>query len=475
MRLTAAQIAAFSGAETLIAAPDGQPALTSFAWDSRALESGGLFVALPGERYDGNDFILAACERGAAAILATREPDRRMRAAAEAAGATLLRVRDGQRALARLATAWRQMIAPEVVAITGSSGKTTTRELAAAVAAQVFETHASLANYNNELGVPATVLSASEASEVLIVELAMRGLGQIAELAAIAQPRIGVLTNVGCAHLELLGSREAIARAKAELIEALPDGRGVAILNGDDAYTPFIRELAGVEQRELQTVSFGLGSHNDVRAAHIVYDATGAPSFELWLPGVPEPLFVALQLPGEHSVRNALAAAAVGASLAIAPALIAEALASVVPPPLRQARLVLSNGTVVLDDSYNANPDSVRAALAVLAAYPSERTHIAVLGDMLELGPDEYDLHRDIGTRVRESGVDVLIAVGKRSRAIVEGARAAGMSADALFDVADVHEALTTLRPLLANAPIVLVKASRSMGLDQIAEELSRP
>jgi UDP-N-acetylmuramoyl-tripeptide--D-alanyl-D-alanine ligase len=474
MRLTASQIASASRAETRVSTGDPDYPLRSFTWDSRSIQPGALFIALPGERCDGNDCIIEAFRRGAAVVLASRPPTPSERAAAQAASATLLVAHDGLAAFGHLATVWRRSITAKVVGITGSSGKTSTRELVAAVSATGFSTLESLANHNNEIGVPATVLKAQETTEVLVVEMAMRGLGQIAALCEIAQPHIGVITNVGDAHLELLGSREAIARAKAELIDALPEERGIAILNGDDPYSPAIRGSERVVQRHLRVMAYGLGAHNEVRAAHISYDAAGRPSFELWLPGHPEPLPTRLRLPGEHSVRNALAAAATGLSLGIAGRAIIGALEQVEPPPLRQVRRELAGGTVILDDSYNANPDSMRAALGVLAHHPKDQRHIAVLGDMFELGPDELALHHAIGAVACESGVDLLLTIGERALALAEGARQAGLAPEAVVSVATVEEAIALLRLQLPFAPVILVKASRSMRLERIAEELSQ-
>ncbi|MDR2196654.1 MAG: UDP-N-acetylmuramoyl-tripeptide--D-alanyl-D-alanine ligase [Coriobacteriales bacterium] len=472
MRLKIEQIAAFSQATVAVAARDDQRYLTGFTWDSRTLVPGDLFVALPGERVEGNDFIAEAVRRGAAAVLASRAPSDAEGALARERGAAILLVEDGVLAFARLAAAWRNTISPELIAVTGSSGKTSTREMIAAICSQSFETLASSANHNNEIGLPASLLAAMPTTEVLVLEMAMRGLGQIAELCRIARPRLGVITNVGTAHLEMLGSREAIARAKAELVSGLPDGRGVAFLNGDDAFSPFIREVAHTAARDIRVVSFGLSAHNDVRASHISYNACGEASFDLWLPGFPEPWPVTLTMPGEHSVKNALAAAAVGAELSIAPAAIVLALEALKPLPLRQNRVRLTDGTVILDDSYNANPDSMRAALALLLQQPKDLVRVAVFGDMLELGSREDEFHRKLGASAATGGVDMLITVGKRARSYALGAREAGMNADAIFVCSTIDEALVVLRERLTRASVILVKGSRALGLERITEEM---
>jgi UDP-N-acetylmuramoyl-tripeptide--D-alanyl-D-alanine ligase len=474
MQLTISEVAGLSGAETVVASPGPGQALDSFCWDSREIgASGSLFVAIPGERLDGNDFIVQAIERGASCVMASRPPSQEEQAAAQRHHAALLYVDDSIIALQRLAAAYRGRLGAKTVGITGSSGKTSTRLLVEAVLSQGFKTVASIGNRNNELGVPATVLSADMDTEVLVIEMAMRGIGQIDELCDIARPDIGIITNIGPAHLELLGSKQNIAKAKAELISALPDRRGIAILNGDDAYSSLIRELAQTQQRGLQVLQFGLQRQNDIRADHIEFDAQGHPSFDLWLTDA-RPRRISLRLQGRHSVLNALSAAACGIALGMGAEQISAALAAAQPAPMRQVSQELPDGSLLIDDSYNANPDSMRVALEVLAQQ-AKRPHVAVLGDMGELGKTEAQLHRDVGAIVAQTSVDHLIAVGSLARHYVEGAVQAGMPASQASCCDDIEEALALLAPsapLRGSAPVILVKASRFMGLERVVERL---
>jgi UDP-N-acetylmuramoyl-tripeptide--D-alanyl-D-alanine ligase len=299
--------------------------------------------------------------------------------------------------------------------------------------------------------------------------MAMRGIGQIEELCTIARPQIGIVTNIGPVHLELLGSKENVARAKAELIAALPDRVGIAILNGDDPYTPLIREIACTDARELHVITFGLGSHNDIRADHVTYDESGHPSFDLWLPtGIPAR--VSLELRGEHSILNALAAAATGVALTIDAQLIVSALASVQAAPSRQAIQELEDRTLLIDDTYNANPDSIRVALEMLERLPDDRPHIVVLGDMRELGEDEEALHKGVGAIVAQTGVDVLVTIGSLACSYAEGARVAGMDEEAIISCSTVDEVLIALAPYRVKSPIILVKASRFMELERVTK-----
>jgi UDP-N-acetylmuramoyl-tripeptide--D-alanyl-D-alanine ligase len=471
MQLTIAQITTFSQALTIAPARDTRRIVQRITWDSRALWPGALFLALPGEHLDGNDFIIDAFEKGAAVVIASRQVNEAERFAAEQHRAALLYAADGQLALQRLATAWREQLDAKVIGITGSSGKTSVKALASAVLEKAFLTVSSLSNRNNEIGLPATVLSASPSTEVLIAEMAMRGLGQIEELCAIARPHIGIVTNVGPVHLALLGNKENVARAKAELIAALPDGQGIAILNGDDPYTPFIRQLAQTSERDIRVVLFGLGRHNDIRASAVEYGDQGQPCFDLWMPDG-DPQRIGLNLRGEHSVYNALAAAAAGVTLGVEPHQIVAALKQVQPAPMRQVSHELTDGTLLIDDTYNANPDSMRAALEVLVRLPKGRPHIAVLGDMGELGEDEAALHEDIGRCVHRNEVDVLVTVGELALHYAKGARDIGMDESRIVSCSSIDEAAAALAALRDEAPVVLVKASRFMGLERVVEYL---
>ena len=469
MRLELQSIIEFTTAAVEVAAIDPAVTISHFTWDSREVKDGSLFIALPGEQLDGNDFLTAALSAKAAVAIASRPVTDSEREAAKINGAALLVVPDAVKALTDLAFGYRDLINATVIGVTGSSGKTTTKDLIATVLAQDFKVVATSGNHNNEYGVPHTVLSANLDTEALIVEMAMRGLHQIEGLCEIVQPHIGVISNIGVAHMELLGSKENIARAKSELIEALPDQSGVAILNGDDQYTPKVCEFAKTEQRDVTVITFGLGPQNDVRATQIRYNEQGQPSFDLIVPeAVSVPVNLALQ--GEHNIYNALAAAAVGTVLGLDVQTIAGALALARGAAMRQETVVTEKGTQIINDAYNANPDSMRAALSLLGRLPGDRIRIAVLGDMAELGEAELSGHQQVGSQVPVNGVDILITVGQRAVAIADGAIAAGLDKAAALICQDVGEAIIALQPHLEQRPIILVKGSRCMGLERVVE-----
>jgi len=454
---------------------DPESIITNLTWDSRIVLPDALFLALPGERTDGNDHIEAAIEAGAAVVLASRETTAAQQQAARDHGAALLEVDEGTggEALLALAAGYRDSLTATVIGITGSSGKTTTKDMVAGVLASGMVTCATYGNYNNEIGVPATVLDADPSTKALVVEMGMQALDEIALLCRIARPSIGIITNVGVAHCELLGSRENIARAKAELVENLPDGTGIAILNGDDPYTSFICQLSRASERGVRTLFYGLSAHNDIRAASIEYDSEGRPSFDLWLPdGLSRRAKLALQ--GEHNIYNALAAAACGHVCGIAADSIIKALGSARPAAMRQEMVKLSSGAIIINDTYNANPDSMRAGLALLTHIGLSHRHIAVLGDMFELGDEEERFHREVGAFAHISRIDLLVTVGDLARHIAQGARDVGMQAERIIECSDVTAALEALKPLLVQRPVILVKASRGMRLEQIVEGIAQ-
>ncbi|MDR1358806.1 MAG: Mur ligase domain-containing protein, partial [Coriobacteriales bacterium] len=303
MKLTIEQVITHADSELLVPPLDTRAVLRVLTWDSRRVVPGSLFVALIGEQANGNSYIVEAIEAGAGAVIASETPSPSALDAARTHGAALMQARDNDvmAALQQLARAWRSELASTVVGITGSSGKTTTKDLIAGVLGAHFNTHATPGNRNSELGLAQTILDATELHELIVCEMGMQAPGEIALLCQAAQPHIGVVTNVGVAHCELLGSREAIARAKAELLESLPDNTGVAILPGDDPYAPSLRVFARLDERRVSIVSYGLGEQNDIRATHIEYDDLGHPSFDVWTPdGRSYP--VRLQLQGEHNV-----------------------------------------------------------------------------------------------------------------------------------------------------------------------------
>ncbi len=419
--------------------------------DTRRLEPGALFVALRGERFDGHEFVAAAAEHGAAGALV---------AAPSEAPLPQIVVDDTRAALGRLGQAWRRGFAVPAVAVTGSSGKTTVKELVAAVLGVRHRVCATAGNLNNDIGVPLTLLRLAPGDEALVVELGANHAGEIAYLASLAEPTVGVLTNAGPAHLEGFGSIEGVAAAKGELLDALPRA-GTAVLNADDRFLGEWR----ARSRAGHVVTFGLRENADFHPdGKPVFEAAGA-RFGLRLPAG-ERIEIALPLLGLHSVANALAAAAAAHAAGASAEDIAVGLARGQPVRGRLNRVAGRRGAAVVDDAYNANPASVHAALDWLAGLPGRR--VLVLGDMAELGPRAGELHAETGAYA-VGRCDELVTVG----ALAERAAAAfGPGARACANVA---AAAAALEPLLGPGVTVLIKASRVMGLDRLVAALAAP
>lgn len=434
------------------------------AYDSRAVRPGGLFVAVVGERVDGHDYVDAALAAGAVASLVTREVP----------GPHVL-VDDVLVALGLLARAVvdRLVVAGDltVVGLTGSSGKTSTKDLLAHLLASAGPTVATEASLNNEIGVPITVLSAREDTRYLVVEMGARGPGHIRHLTGIAPPRVGLELNVGAAHAGEFGSRAATARAKSELVAALPAAAagGVAVLNADD---PLVAAMAAVTSARVVTFAAS-GAAADVRAADVRLDRRGQARFRLVTRSGEAP--VELPLVGAHQVANALAAAAVALELGVPLDAVAAALATATPRSRWRMEVVdRGDGTTVVNDAYNANPDSMRAALEALHALATGRRSWAVLGEMLELGAASDAEHGEVGRLARRLGVDRLVVVGEGARGIHNGAVADGARAgEESVVVAAADDALALVRRELRPGDVVLVKASRGAGLETLAIALA--
>ncbi|NYJ07736.1 UDP-N-acetylmuramoyl-tripeptide--D-alanyl-D-alanine ligase [Petropleomorpha daqingensis] len=423
--------------------------------DSRTVGAGDLFVALPGERVDGADFVAVAAQAGAAAALSTRPDD---------ALPTVV-VDDPVAALGRLAAAVHARLAVTTVGITGSSGKTSTKDLLGQVLAAAGPTVSPPGSYNNDIGLPLTVLSADEDTRFLVLEMGARGPGHIARLCGIARPDIGVVLNVGSAHLGEFGSAEVIAQAKGELVEALPEN-GTAVLNADDP-----RVIGMAPRTAARVVTTGIREPADVRATGVRLDESGRARFTLHAGG--EEQDVALRVVGEHQVANALSAAGAALAAGLSPAAVATALSAA--EPRSRWRMEVGrrpDGVTVVNDAYNANPESMRAALAALTALPGER-RIAVLGAMAELGPGGGAEHERLGRDAAAAGVDLVVAVGADAVGIASGAAAAGRRpGEESVHVPDRAAARALLSELLRPGDVVLVKASRSYGLERLAEDL---
>ncbi len=425
--------------------------VSGVAIDSRRVQPGELFVALGGERVDGHDYLDAAAARGAVAALVMRRVDSTL---------PQVLVDDTTLALGDLASAVRAQRSARVVGITGSNGKTTVKTLTAAILSRHGRTHFNTGNYNNEIGLPLTLLALPPEAEYAVLEMGAGKPGDIAYLAAIARPDIGLVNLIAPAHLERMGSVEGVAETKGALYQALP-ADGVAIINADDAFASFFAGLAGA-RRQLR---FGLEQAADVRADILEARVDGS-RFVLRTPqGDAE---VALPLPGRHNVANALAAAAIALALAVPLATIVAGLQQASAVTGRLVRTALPGGGTLLDDSYNANPGSMAAAIDTLALVAGGERWL-VLGDMAELGTDARALHAGIGARARERGIERLFAVGPLGVATVA---AFGPGAQH-FD--DQPALIAALRAQLHAGVTCLVKGSRSAAMERVAAALAGP
>ena len=501
MRLNAKQIALYTGGEFLIEPIDGSALLTGITWDSRDVQPGWLYVALPGERVDGHAFVEAALRAGAAGVLVMDAPERQAGILASELGASIIQVPDTAHAIADLAREWRRHLRGKIVGITGSSGKTTTKNLTRDVCAACFTVVATAANQNNELGVPKTLLTANPETQMIVLEMGMNGAGEIAQLAEVSRPDWGVVTNCGESHIGLLGSREAIARAKGELFDALPQGIGRAFVNAHDDFAEQMVEEAKLERNCVTCVAYdGYGDARQtggempagprVWAEDVQLDERGAARFTLCASGfadaeedpVQPTLFTmapdvervpcALSLMGLHNVSNACAAAAVGRSMGIPLDEVAQALASSLPEPGRAEVLKSRDGFIMINDAYNANPDSMCASLRAFAAMDVPGRRFAVLGDMGELGDFAPGCHARVGDFAATQPLDMLICVGELSQHMAQAACEAGMPEERVVRAASIAEALSELEEALGADDAVLVKASHFMGLDRLAEGL---
>jgi UDP-N-acetylmuramoyl-tripeptide--D-alanyl-D-alanine ligase len=440
--------------------PTSVTSITGASVDSRRVTPGSCYVALVGERVDGHLFIVDALRAGASAALVGRPID-----VPVDLDAAIMRVADPLVALQELAGWWRLRQDVRVIGITGSTGKTVAKEMTADMLGRAYRTLRNEGNLNSETGLPMTLLRLEPEHELAVLEMSMYTVGEIARLAEIARPEVGVVLAVHPAHLERAGSIERIAQAKAELPAALPRD-GLAVLNADDPRVVAMRDLTPAPVR-----TFGLSPQADVRAEAIVSRGVDGTEFTLHAPFGPRRVVSAM--PGRHLVPHALAAVAVAQHLDVPSDEIVASLAAGSHAPHRMHVLEAASGARLVDDTYNASPISVAAALDFLAETPvaAGRRRLAVLGDMLELGPEEERLHREIGTRAAVA-TDGLVAVGERGRWIAQAARAAGSRR--VLAVDDADEAAAVLERELAPGvgDLVLLKASRGIGLDRAVDLL---
>ena len=452
--LTASQIAQFGGAA--LSSGDGTVVVNKVSTDSRTIKRGELFVALRGENFEGHDFIEASAKAGATGALvdlnwAGNVPN----------NFVLLRATDTLQAYQTLAANYRRSLALKVLAITGSNGKTSTKDFAASVLARRFRVTKTEGNFNNHIGLPRTILEATSGDEVGVWEIGMNHPGEIAALSNIAAPDAAIITNIGVAHIEFMGSREAIAAEKGALAEAI-EPQGTVILNADDPFTQ------GIAARIRAKVVLAGTTGGAVQAIEIRQSAEGS---EFTIVEGAHRCRAQLPVAGSHMVQNALLAVAAGRAFGLS---IEECAAGLAAAPLTKARLQIKEirGVQFLDDSYNANPDSMKAALRTLVELEADGKRIAVLGEMRELGTESERGHREIGETAATLGVDQLITIGDAAELIAEGARTAGL--DRVLSARSTGEAAKLLGEIAEPGDLVLIKGSRAARTEEVIEQFGR-
>ena len=441
--------------------------------DSRQVEGGAVFVAFPGEKVDGNDFAASAIAAGAGAVVMTREPDADVVTAANESGCGLLVTSDPTEFLLRLAHEYRRSLTARVIGVTGSIGKTTTKDVMAELLGRRFRVWVTKGNYNNLIGMPLTILSAPADTEILILEMGMNHPGEIDRLSRCAEPSFGVITKVGTSHIGLLGSRENIARAKAEIVAgmraAAGDAAPVLVLGGEDDFTPFIADgfaaPAGVE-----VLRVGSGRADAVRYENLDVDDLGYPSFDMVAEDGSR-IATKLSIPGAHSVQNALYGAAIALRLGITPAEVDETFRDLHVTGRRQEIRRAACGARVIDDSYNASPESMAAGLDLLCRLKCTGSRVAILGEMGELGDEARRLHELTGAYVAAKKPDLFVCVGgENAAAMADAAKLMGLDEDIVTLVPDWKAALGAFGQALSAEDLVLVKGSRFVELDRFVE-----
>jgi UDP-N-acetylmuramoyl-tripeptide--D-alanyl-D-alanine ligase len=449
--LTLSQIAQFAGAS--LSSGDGTAVINKVSTDSRTIKPGELFVALRGENFEGHDFVAASAKAGGTGALVDLKwvgnvPN----------NFALLRATDTLQAYQTLAANYRRLLAIKVLAITGSNGKTSTKDFAAAVLARRFRVTKTEGNFNNHVGLPRTILEATSEDEVAVWEIGMNHPGEIAALSKIAAADAAIVTNIGVAHIEFMGSREAIALEKGALAEAI-EPQGTVVLNADDPFTE------GIAARTRAKVVLAGTTGGAVRAIEIRQSAEGS---EFTIVEGAHRCRAQLPVAGLHMVQNALLAVAAGRAFGLS---IEECAAGLAAAPLTKARLQIKeiNGVQFLDDSYNANPDSMKAALRTLVELDTEGKRIAVLGEMRELGAESERGHREVGETAATLGVNQLITIGDTAELIAEGARTAGL--DKVSSVRSTAEAAKLLGEIAEPGDLVLIKGSRAARTEEVIQQ----
>lgn len=434
---------------------DNATEFSGVSTDSRKINKGDLFIPIKGDNFDGHDFIHNAIEAGAAGYITHKDITTSEPIAA-------IKVKDTLEAMQNIALYYRNKFNVKMVAVTGSVGKTSTKDMIASVLGQKYNVLSTAGNFNNQIGLPLTLFNIDKTHEVVVTEMGMNSLGEIETLSKIACPDIAIITNIGIAHIEKLGSRQNILKAKMEIVQGLkPDG--VLILNGDDALLSGLKNFVKVKVKY-----YGTEQDADVHAGNIRIESEEVLRFDV-LTKSGEHTF-SLPAPGRHNVYNALSAIAVGLELDVEPEDIKNGLKCYTQANMRMNIYSTDNGIKIIDDTYNANPQSMEAAINVLSEMKNYSRKIAVLGDMLELGNWSNNAHRGIGRLLTLKGIDYIITLGENARNIANGAVEAGISEDNVVMFDDAEDINTFLGNFIKNGDIILVKGSRAMKMERIVE-----
>lgn len=436
--------------------------IKNISTDSRNISKGDLFIPLVGERFDGHDFIEDVFINGASAVLTQKDI-----ASLDIdllKGKTVIKVKDTLRALGDISKAYRLKHKIPFVGITGSVGKTSTKEMISSVLSEKYKTLKNKGNYNNEIGVPLTLLNLDQSHQAAVIEMGMSDFGEISRLTFMVRPDIAVITNIGLSHIEKLGSRQNILKAKMEILESM-DKSGVVVLNGDDNLLDGLRDLLN-----FKTVFYGTEDNADYQAYNIMSAGENGMYFEVSVNG--KEYKIHLHVPGMHNVYNALAAIAVGVEMDVPMDDILKGLSKFCPEKMRM-NIISKNGIKIINDAYNANPQSMEAALGVLKDIGGEKRKIAILGDMLEMGEFARESHVNIGKFAVSKGIEYIIAIGKNANNTISGALEQGARENNVFMFDSNEEAKGFLKKFISKGDYILVKGSRGMKMEEIVESLT--
>lgn len=456
MRFTLDELAKATGGRLVKRGPKSE--FGGVGIDTRILKEGDVFVAIRGAHFDGHDFVGDAVRKGAPAIVVGASP------ASLPDSVSVIEVKDTVDALGDLASWWRSRFTVPCVAITGSNGKSTTKEMAAAIASVRGPVLKTEGNFNNLIGLPLTVFRWENEHRTAVLEMGMNAKGEIKRLAEVARPDIGLITNVTSAHLEKLGSVEGVAHAKGELFEAMA-GKGITIVNDED---PWVKRLG--TKFGGRTITFGMQNTSDIQFRHM--ESTNLTSTRLTVSIMGDERTIELPLPGTHNVMNAMAAMAIGAALRIDTDVMLERLIEFKPMSMRFERVQLANGVCMVNDSYNANPQSMKAAFRTVGSAKRAGRFVAVLGDMLELGEQSAELHREVGRAAAGSGIERLFIFGNFADETASGAEEGGMSATNVEVFDDMDALQMAVEREIKAGDVLLVKGSRGMRMERIVEHL---